>query len=440
MRSHPWHSFHQVLIVAAAMFVSQGLRSPMAMAFAEQSLQNPVKDSADLESQSASFAPQISTPNVTPERTESLFNSDGAIQTWHISDSLNFEEKSGGIDFSSASHEFQTVFESSTLTPARFVNIESEPSSPESRLEPQAALAQAEVENRDDGVPAEGENSSDELVIGDPELGELWLRERPVRTFNILDPELGVLRLQEAPLPAEESYPWVYWRTQFGFFWTDNVLSASEDPANEGIYQIRTTLSAYPELNSRTFGVATLSGGITRYSDEFELDTQQFDLGLGLYHAVTTRAYIQGGWQHEQFFSRSDGDRFLSNHTLYLNVGRRDRLTSQLSLDTAYAFEYSLADPNERSRVFNRAYANLTYQITPNLTAGLFYQFEWTDFTQQDRNDFSHQVIGSLNYDISSISQLSVYAGRRLGDSSESFIDLDSTFLGVSLSINLPLF
>ncbi|MGB3494318.1 MAG: hypothetical protein WBA57_16440 [Elainellaceae cyanobacterium] len=448
MQSGLW-LFHRVLIVTAVMCISQGWRSPMAMASAEKPLRG-LADRVDLETHSVPSGSAFSIANGSLDLAQSHAEWGDEPEPWHGSTSLKMENswdiaatktEGAASEGSSASELFQPVLAPATLALIPFGDSarDSLTRTPALELRADTSLDESDAPSRD-VLPPESETPTGELIVGDPELGVLLLRELPVRRFNILDPELGVLRLQEVPLPADESYPWLYWRTQAGFFWTDNVLSASEDPVSEGIYLLRTTLSAYPELNSRTSAVATLSGGITRYSDEFELDTQQFDVGLGIYHAVTPRAYIQGGWQHEQFFTRTDGDRFLSDHTLYFNLGRQDQLTSRLSLNTAYAFEYSLTDPNERSRVFNRAYAYLRYDVTPALNAGLFYQVEFTDFTRQDRNDYSHQIIGSLNYDISSISQLSIYGGSRLGGSSESFIDLDSTFLGVSLSINLPLF
>lgn len=413
MQSPSWQLFCRVLFMVVALSLGLSGRSPQAMAASTHQQVSSVT--------TRSLLPTLPTDLETPDGTSNQGRSPHR-NGW--SSPKQIENSKGSV----TQADFQPELEQPLTPTPSLINDSNAPNMPH-----------VDHSNPDDATDHDVSENG-EHRIEDPELGVLRLRELPVRTFNILDPELGVLRLQEVPIPAEERFPWLYWRTQLGFFWTDNVLSASEDPVREGIYQARMSLDAYPELNSRTFGVISLGGSLTRYADESNLDTQQFGAELGLYHTVTPRAYIQGGWRHEQFFARTDGDRFLRDNTLYFGLGRRDTLTSRLSLDTAYTFEYSTTDPIRRSRVFNRAYASFTYRLTPELDANVFYQLELTDFTRQDRNDFSQQLIGSLYYDFSSVSQLSVYAGGRLGDSSESFIDFDSLFVGVSISVNLPLF
>lgn len=293
-------------------------------------------------------------------------------------------------------------------------------------------------------IPLDHSSESDDIpredTSADPELGVLRLIEVPVDSVEILDPELGVLRLQELPTATNESSPSVYLQVYSNFFWTDNVLSVVDDPVDDGILQFGLSLSAFPALGSRTYLLSSVAGDLVRYTDETDLDYNDLSFDLGVYHAFTRRAYLELGWNNNQFFDRGSGDRFLNDHSFYVAVGRRDRLSSRWSLDTEYELEYNLADPISRNRAINRVRASLEYQITPRLETDLSYRFTLVDFTKQDRNDFFHQFILGLNYDLSADSQISFFGGGRLGDSSESFLDFDSALVGVSISINLSLF
>ena len=293
-------------------------------------------------------------------------------------------------------------------------------------------------------IPPEHSTESDDIpsddTLADPELGVLRLIEVPVDSVEILDPELGVLRLQELPTATNESSPSVYLQVYSNFFWTDNVLSVVDDPIDDGIFQIGLSLSAFPALGSRTYLISSIGGDLVRYTDETDLDYNDLSFDLGVYHAFTRRAYLELGWNNNQFFDRASGDRFLNDHSFYVSVGRRDRLSSRLSLDTEYQLEYNLADPVSRNRAINQIRASLEYQITPRLETDVSYRFTLVDFTKQDRNDFFHQFILGLNYDLSADSQISFFGGGRLGDSSENFLDFDSALVGVSISVNLSLF
>jgi len=301
----------------------------------------------------------------------------------------------------------------------------------------EADLAQADPP--DDENDSEPENIEDDS-ISDPELGILRLLELPVNSIEILDPDLGVIRTQELPPPSDDSSPSVYLTAFSNFFWTDNILSVSDDPIDDGIAQIGLSLSAFPALGSRTYLVSSVGGDLVRYTDEVDLDYNDIEFNLGVYHAFTRRAYLELGWNNAQFFDRRSGDRFLNDHSFYTAVGRRDRLTSRLTLNTEYELEYSLADPVSRNRVINQLRASLDYQITPRLETDASYRVTLVDFTTQNRNDFFQQITVGLSYDLSRDTTISVFGGSRFGDSSESFLDFNSSLVGISISVSVPLF
>ncbi len=288
-------------------------------------------------------------------------------------------------------------------------------------------------------IPSRSEEES-ENPFADPELGVLRLIEVPVESVEILDPELGILRLQELPLTTEEPSPSVYLQLYSNFFWTDNVSSVVDDSIDDGIFQIGASLSAFPALGSRTYLLSSVGGNLVRYTNETELDYNDISFDLGVYHAFTRRAYLELGWNNDQFFDRGSGDRFLNDHSFYVTVGRRDRLSPRLRLDSEYELEYNLSDPVNRNRAINQISTSLNYQVSQRLETELSYRFTLVDFTKQDRNDSYHQLIAELSYDLSPESRLSLFGGGRLGDSSESFLNFNSALVGISISVNLPLF
>jgi hypothetical protein len=280
--------------------------------------------------------------------------------------------------------------------------------------------------------------SEDEAA--DPELGILQLREVPVPGLDAGDPELGNLRLREATVPSVRSRPSVYLQGRAGIFWSDNIFSSAVDPTQDGLFQSGVSLYALPSIAQRTYLTALVSGRIFRYFDETDISYNELQLGLGVYRVLNRRTYLDARWLNQQLFRRDEDDRFLNDHQLRFAVGRRDRLARDLDLNTSYRFRLSLADPEERSRVINTLAVGLTYEIRPRLEADLSYQFVLIDFTQQNRNDSYHQLIAQLSYDISRDVSISIFGGGRLGNSSESRIDLNTGLFGINIGVSLPLF
>ncbi|MGJ3252107.1 MAG: hypothetical protein ACFE0J_13395 [Elainellaceae cyanobacterium] len=284
------------------------------------------------------------------------------------------------------------------------------------------------------------EPSPSEQPDADPELGILRLRELPYDPADISDPELGNLRLRETGIRVTPDRPSVYLRGRVGFFWSDNIFSSEIDPVNDGLFRTGLSLYAVPPIGQRTYLTALVSGELLRYFDETEFNYDELQFSLGVYHALTRRTYLDVKWLNQQLFDEVDNDRFLNDHQFRLAIGRRDRLSQDLYLNTSYQARLSLADPETRSRVFNLFHVSLGYEIQPRLRADVFYQFALIDFTQQSRNDRYHQLIAQLSYQLSRSTQISIFGGARLGNSSDSNIDFDSGLFGINVGVNLPLF
>ncbi len=253
------------------------------------------------------------------------------------------------------------------------------------------------------------------------------------------DPELGNLRLREIEAPPAPRQPSVYLLGHAGYLRSNNIFSGT-DPVDDGLLRSGLTLLAAPSLGPRTSLFASVNGNVIRYEEQSEFDYDELRLNLGVRQQIGSRNYGEVGWNNRQLFTQDGGDRFLNEHSGYLELGRRDSLTEQLTLDTFYQFRLSFADPNNRSQAINSVGASLSYNPNPSLQAALDYQFALATFTERDRQDEYHQLIARLTYTMSPNSRLYVFGGHSFGASSDRNIDFDGLIFGVGLNVNFTLF
>lgn len=253
------------------------------------------------------------------------------------------------------------------------------------------------------------------------------------------DPELGKLRLRELPAPPPPSKPAVYLLGGVGYFRSNNILSGI-DPIDDGVFRTGLTLLATPALGPETTLLAAVGGNINRYGELSVYDYDELNFNLGIRQKINSRTYGEVGWSNRQLFSQDSGDRFLNDHSLYLELGRRDVLAKQLTLDTFYQLRVSMANPSDRSQVINYVGASLGYTPIPPLEVALDYQFAFADFTQQERQDHYHQLLARMSYTLTPNSRAYLYAGPSFGDSSKPDIDFDGFVFGAGVNFNLSLF
>ncbi len=282
---------------------------------------------------------------------------------------------------------------------------------------------------------AEGENLSPTEVQPSPSPNS----SEPQPPTNGQDPELGNLRLRELAAPPPPSQPSVYLLGGVGYFRSNNIFLGS-DPVDDGLFRTGLTLLAVPSLGPQTSLFASVGGNITRYSEQSLYDYNELNFNLGIRQQLGSRTYGELGWNNRQLFSKDSGDRFLDDHSLYLQLGRRDFLTNRLSLDTFYQARLSFANPSDRSQVINYLGASLNYYPSRSLEVALGYQFALADFTQQDRLDQYHQLIARLSYTMSRNSRFYLFGGGSFGHSSDSYVDYDGLFFGAGVDFNLSLF
>ncbi|AOX03824.1 hypothetical protein BJP34_34245 [Moorena producens PAL-8-15-08-1] len=253
------------------------------------------------------------------------------------------------------------------------------------------------------------------------------------------DPELGVLRLRIQEKPPTPRKPTVYLQGRVSYFRSDNIF-AGVDPVDDGLLRPGVTLLAVPSLGPDTKLITSVSGNLVRYGDRSQLDYNQLKVKLGVRQQLLKRTYGELGWSNQQLFKQEGGDRFAHYNSLYLRLSRRDWLVKNLALDTSYKLTLRFADPDTRSKISNVFRASLAYYPYPRFKAALNYQLALSDYTERERYDDYHQLIGRVSYKISSNSQIYLYGGQSFGSSSNSRINFDGTVFGTGMSFNLPLF
>jgi hypothetical protein len=274
-------------------------------------------------------------------------------------------------------------------------------------------------------------------------------------------PELG-LRVRQKPLPQQpleqlpppsiqkpivKSKPIGFLQARVGYFHTSNIFSSDIFPIEDGLMFYGLSLaSAYFPLGSKTYLNGSIDGNLIRYVARSKYSYNQLRFNLGVYQQLSRQMFGEFGWSNQQlFYDRSSdsfeaGDRFLNENSLRLSVGRRDSLTQKLMLDSFYEFSLNFAEPNNRSRAINFVWISMNYYWQKPLQVGLDYQFNWSDFTQRQRDDNYHRLFAHLNYKISDSSNIYLQSGVSFGDSTDSNIDFDGWFFSINYNLQLGQF
>lgn len=301
--------------------------------------------------------------------------------------------------------------------------------------------------------PATREQSPTPVAACDPELGCIRIdnpaaREQSPTPVAACDVELGCIRIQE-PLPtppAPVRAPVVYLLARFDYFRSNNIFLAPA-PIEDGLIRPGLTLFAAPSLGPDTFLVLSIDGSLIRYSNQSQINYDEIRLRAGVLQRLSPTMFGEIGWSNQQLFISGDklpglpaGTRFLNDHGIRFELSRRDQLSPRLILNTFYQFRYSLADPDDRSRVINALIASLSYDIQPTLQAAIDYQYALANFTRQNREDHYHQAIARLTYTAFRNTQFNVFAGYSFGRSSDRTVDFNGFIFGVGVTWTLGLF
>ena len=310
-----------------------------------------------------------------------------------------------------------------------------------------------------------------------PEIGDLRLSPLPDSELGLLqiqpiavapssgagDSELGTLRLQERStpqppivLPDRPRQPTAYLLARADYFKSSNVFS-DIDPVDDGLARVGLTFFYAPPIGSRTFLITSIDANLVRYSrlgqyrdingNVQSLNYDELRFRAGIFHRITPRLSAEVGWSNQKLFASSRGlERFFSgreffgDNSIRVELSRQDTLSPRLLLSTYYQFRWSLANPDDRSRILNSAIATLSYNFTQQFQTAIDYQFTWSHFTQQVRDDLYHQLIARVSYNVTRRTQINIFSGFSFGNSSDRRIDFNSFIFGAGLVFSLPLF
>lgn len=273
-------------------------------------------------------------------------------------------------------------------------------------------------------------------ATADPDLGILRLQTLRSRR----DEELGILRLlEQAQAAAEPPAPTVFIGGRVGLFDSDNVFR-SPVSVDEQVAQLGLALYAFPKLSERTSLYAIAESNAVRYSEFSSVDYNELQFQLGLRQRLSQRAYAQLGWRNRYLYQDGLRKELLRANYIDLLLSRRDVLNRRLWLDSYYQAFVSFVEPTSSSRFHQTLTLSLNYGFSPDLRATLLYQLNFDDYTEIERFDTYHQVMGLMNYSITPNSRLTLFGGVKFGNSTSSSVDFDDLIYGIGLNLNVPLF
>ncbi|MDZ7965571.1 MAG: hypothetical protein RM368_11440 [Nostoc sp. DedSLP03] len=342
------------------------------------------------------------------------------------------------------------------------------PDQTEEPIDTQKQNEPPQLESPPNNLPISPSDSKEQLLnLPDKEYSQrrerlIELLRSPKQPFESnSDRELGLrVRLrpleqqpleQQLPPPTEQPVPQFkpigYLQGRVGYFQTNNIFSSNDSPIEDGLIISGLTLaSTYFPLGSKTFINGSIDGNLIRYINQSQYHYNQVRFNLSLYQQLSQRMYGEISWSNQQLFyaNSSDlpnsfkaGDRFLNENSLQLSLGRRDPLTSKLTLDSFYELSVNFADPQSRNRIINTFWVSLNYYLQKPLQVGIDYQMSLSDFTQRDREDEFYRLFGHLNYQISDTIYMNVQAGVSLGSSTAENIDFDGWFFSINYGLQL---
>lgn len=303
-------------------------------------------------------------------------------------------------------------------------------------------LEETNVETSEDANDAnntkETPSSSDSPERLDDELGTI--RAKPIRRDD-----LGILRLLQtnAPPPPPRR-PIGFLSGRLSYINSENALRL-DNRLSENIYQSGLAFRAYPSLSKDTSLYAISEASLGRFERNDSRGYNEIEFQVGIRQKVLPRTYAQLGLRNQRFFSRDFGRQILGINYIDTSLSHRSVLDSKTWLDSFYQARLGFAD-SERSSRFRQTFTlSLNHAISREFRTNILYQLALEDYTQISRYDISHQFIGTLSYRVTPESRITLFGGTRFGNSSgsdpvTSIINLDDTFYGAEVSVNVPLF
>jgi len=280
-------------------------------------------------------------------------------------------------------------------------------------------------------------SGAETLPVLDEELGTLRLIQLRSRENE----DLGILRILRtaAAVPPPPPIPVAFLTGRLGFVDVDNVFR-SDIRVDEQVYQAGVGLYLAPRISENTSLYGVIETNIARYNDFSAINYNEVQLQVGLRQRLSPRTYAQIGWRNQRLYSPGYREKLFGAQYIDTLISHRSILTPKTWLDSFYQVRLGFADPESASRFRQTFTLSLNYGVSRDFRTSLLYQLDFDDYTQIARYDTYQQVLGVVSYNITPESRISVFGGTRFGRSSSSSINLDDTFYGAGLNVNVSLF
>lgn len=265
--------------------------------------------------------------------------------------------------------------------------------------------------------------------------------ETPSLDPEDLEADLGTIRYLPRPFPPfqRQRPPILELVIRSSTFSSSNIF-AQEDGQGDLVFLNSIMLQAMPRLSDSTRLMATAEGGLIRYLDEGDANSNFLNFNVGIQQRLNGKMFGQMGWGHSQLYRNGDGDRLLFSNAARLTWGRQDVLAERLRLDSFYESKLAFASPERQTQWANTLGTRLRYDVTENLQGAIDYQLILRDYLRRDRFDVQNQFGAGLFYSPTRNLLISGYLSYLLGSSSEDSVSLNNFSAGIGINWNLPLF
>jgi hypothetical protein len=264
----------------------------------------------------------------------------------------------------------------------------------------------------------------------------------PIETAPEIESEdLGEIRiLRPRAVQPDAVPPMAHLLLQTSAYASTNITGL--DTPSDGGYPLGfgATLLLTPTLGPSTRLVASAGAGINRFPGDGNFNYDALDFSVGVQHQLNREMYGRIAWDNRQLYRAGSGENLSSTNAVNFTLGRQDRFSDDLRLDSYYILQGRFVSPNEFSRLTNSVGANLRYSFSPEVDGLVGYQLALEDYTQVVRFDTTHRLRAGLNYRPSSEFYVSSTASYFFGSSSDQDVSLDNLSIGFSVGFNVPLF
>ncbi|MEO1131401.1 MAG: outer membrane beta-barrel protein [Cyanobacteria bacterium J06639_1] len=262
------------------------------------------------------------------------------------------------------------------------------------------------------------------------------------------EPDIGPIQLAP-PIPEPSIFRFLVGVEYRG---TDNVNFDNfvTSPQSDGIVLGNIGFVATPAIAERARLVASISGGLARFSDQTDLDFNRISGSVGINWDFDP-TFVRVALQAQNIDRIADGASDYDDFALQFQLGQnRDFQYANFPRRTSVSYFYQLravfhqpADElpdgsNDLSRVSNSFNVLLRHPITSRLQGRLGYRLALDSYTN-DRTDTRNRVSGELRYALSRDFNLRGFVSYTNNESNNNAFRFDALSYGVGIRAGFSL-